>query len=447
MKFGMKGRGALGAAALAAGALLLSACGSSSGDPASSESGPASAAPVEISYLVDNGEQTKLITDALVAAFEKKYPNITVTVETRPGGGDGDNLVKTKLSTGEMSDVFWYNVGSLLQALDPATNLVAQTDEPWQSTVDQGFKDAASVDGQVYAGPLGPAMGGGILYSKTIYDKLGLTIPTTWDEFMANNAKIKAAGIAPVIQSYGDTWTSQLFVLADYHNVAAVNPDWASQYTANDPNAKYVDDPALKGFQRLQEVFDAGYLNEDFASIKLDQALADLSSGKGAQYPMLTFAIGNLTGLDKANAQNIGFFGQPGDDASKNGMTLWMPAGLYIPKTTEGDKLDAAKKFIAFAVSPEGCDVQSAAVAPTGPYVIQGCTIPADSPLAVTQMQDIVSAGKSTPALEFLSPVKGPNLEKITVEVGSGISKAEDGAARYDEDVKKQAQQLGLPGW
>ena len=64
-------------------------------------------------------------------------------------------------------------------------------------------------------------MGGGILYNVTIYNKLGLTVPTTWDEFMANSAKIKAAGVAPVIQTYGDTWTSQLFVLADFHNVAA----------------------------------------------------------------------------------------------------------------------------------------------------------------------------------------------------------------------------------
>ena len=50
-------------------------------------------------------------------------------------------------------------------------------------------------------------------------------MPKTWAEFEANNEKIKAAGIAPVIATYGDTWTSQLFVLADYYNVAAGRPD------------------------------------------------------------------------------------------------------------------------------------------------------------------------------------------------------------------------------
>ena len=55
--------------------------------------------------------------------------------------------------------------------------------------------------------------------------------------------------------------------------------------------------------------------------------------------------------------------------------------------------------------------------------------------------------GETTPALEFLSPVKGPTLEQISVAVGHRPVGAAEGRAAYDEDVKKQAQQLGLPGW
>ena len=49
------------------------------------------------------------------------------------------------------------------------------------------------------------------------------------------------------------------------------------------------------------------------------------------------------------------------------GLTLWLPGGVYIPRTTEGDKLEAAKKFLAFIASPEGCEVSAKAFAPTGP--------------------------------------------------------------------------------
>ena len=51
------------------------------------------------------------------------------------------------------------------------------------------------------------------------------------------------------------------------------------------------------------------------------------------------------------------------------------------------------------------------------------------------------------PALEFLSPIKGPSLEQITVAVGSGLEHRRGGRRLYDQDVEKQAQQLGLPGW
>ena len=71
---------------------------------------------------------------------------------------------------------------------------------------------------------------------------------------------------------------------------------------------------------------------------------------------------------------DIGFFGVPGTDASKAGATIWMPAGTYIPKTTE--HIDEAKDFLAFIASTEGADALTAAVAPTGPYMIKGATLP-----------------------------------------------------------------------
>ena len=82
-----------------------------------------------------------------------------------------------------------------------------------------------------------------------------------------------------------------------------------------------------------------------------------------------------------------------------------------------------------------------------GPFMVNGCELPADVPAAIKDVTNYVDEKKVTPALEFSSPVKGPALEQITVEVGSGIRPAQDGAELYDQDVEKQAQQLGLEGW
>ena len=277
-----------------------------------------------------------------------------------------------------MTDVFLYNSGSLFQALNPQQNLTPVTGEAWASQVEDTFKPAVSVDNELYGAPITGSSAGGILYNRKVYEQLGLQVPTTWAEFMANNAKIKAAGIDPVIQTYQDTWTSQLFVLADYHNVAAADPGWAEKYTAG--QVKYAQEPAVKGFQRLEEVHKAGYENKDYRSMKFEKGVAELAAGKGAHFPMLTFAVGTLAASDPEHINDVGFFGQPGDDASKAGMTIWMPAGLYIPKSTEGAQLEAAKKFVAFVASPEGCDVQTKAYPPAGPYMVKGCTLPADAP-------------------------------------------------------------------
>ncbi|MDR2417463.1 MAG: hypothetical protein LBD79_00220 [Treponema sp.] len=62
-------------------------------------------------------------------------------------------------------------------------------------------------------------------------------------------------------------------------------------------------------------------------------------------------------------------------------------------------------------------------------------------------MQSYFDAGKTALALEFESPVKGPNLEQICVEVGMGLTEPRAAAAAYDADVQKQAIQLNLHGW
>jgi raffinose/stachyose/melibiose transport system substrate-binding protein len=422
---------------------VVAGCGGGDDNGGSASSGGNE--KVTLSLLTDNSDQTLKPAQALVKAFQAKNPNITIKMQTRPQGGDGDNVVKTKLSTQDMEDVFIYNSGSLFQALKPEQNLQPVTDEPFVKGLDKAFVPSVSANNQVYGAPFGSAFGGGILYNKKVYEKLGLEVPKTWDEFMANNAKIKKAGIDPVIQSYGETWTSQLFVLADYHNVAAMSPGWDQKYTHN--QVKYEQPPALEGFQHLEEVKKDGYLNKNFGSLKVPAALSYLAQGKGAHYPQLTVVVPNLETSDPDKLNDVGFFAQPGTDAAKNGLTLWLPGGIYIPKTTEGAKLDAAKKFLAFAASKEGCDAQAKAFAPTGPWMVKACQLPDTVPAAIKDLQPYVDKGNVTPALEFLSPVKGPALEQITVEVGSGLRNAQAGAKLYDEDVKKQAQQLGLEGW
>jgi raffinose/stachyose/melibiose transport system substrate-binding protein len=401
---------------------------------------------VSLTYLVDDSQNSQESALALAEAFMAENPNVSITIESRPGGADGDNIVKTRLATGEMTDIFWYNTGSLLQALNPSQTLLDLSDQPFMENIVESFLPTVSQGEGVFGVPTGTAMGGGILYNKAIYAELGLSVPLTWEEFAANNAVIAEAGIAPVIATFGDTWTSQLFVLADFYNVAQAEPDFADLYTTN--QAKYATSPAaIAGFQYLQQGFELGWWQADYATTRFDQGLGLLATGEGAHYPMLTFALSTIAANYPEQINDIGFMAQPGTDAEANGVTIWMPAGTYIPQTTTGANLEASLAFLGFIASVEGTDALTAAVAPQGPYLINGATLPDDVLPAVQDLAAYIDSGNSYPALEFLSPIKGPNLEQLCVSVGTGQMSAEEAAANYDIDVERQAQQLGLPGW
>lgn len=405
----------------------------------------AAAAETELTFLVDVAPDTIAVFEAIIEAFEAQNPDITVEIESRPSGAEGDNIVKTRLATGEMTDVFLYNTGSLFQAINPENFLVPITDQPYADNIIDSFLQTVTAGENIYGVPTSTAMGGGIFYNIPIYEQLGLEVPTSWDAFMANNQAIKDAGMVAVAQTYRDTWTSQLFVLSDYYNIQADVPDFAELYTLNE--AKIATTPAaLRGFEKLQEVYEGGFLNEDFGAATFDDGLRMLATGEAAHYPMLTFAVGAIQATYPDQLNDVGFFAQPGDDADDNGLTVWMPSGLYIPQSSENQ--EEAHLFLAFVASVESCDIQTATIGAQGPYLIKGCTLPDEVPPAVADLLPYFQEGGQTaPALEFLSPIKGPALEQITVEVGSGIRDALAGAELYDNDVRKQAQQLGLPNW
>jgi len=448
MRFSKTTRRSLAAVAFASSVALMAA-GCSAGSLGSSGDDGSSPGAVTITFNSGSTDAEVASAKAVADAFMAATPGVTVKLDNHPGGSEGDNYIKTRLATGDMSEVFSYNNGSLLQALKPEQNLVALDDQPWVSQVEPLFADSSKgADGKLYGAPYGTAFGGGVLYNIPVYKKLGLSVPTTWDEFMANSKKIKdAGGVDPVEQTYGETWTSQLFVLGDYANVEAQVPDFATKYTAN--QAGYANTPAaLAGFQHIQQVKEAGLLNKDYASAKLNDGMKAVATGKAAQYPQLGGSASNIENVAPGKTGDVGIFALPGQDSTKNALTVWPgTSALYIAKTAEGDKLEAAKKFLAFASTQQGCDANITGAPPQGPFLTKACQLPSDVSQVAKDTQKYFADGKIVPALEFKSPIKGPNLEQICIQVGTGQETAEKAAALYDKDVKKQAQQLGLPGW
>lgn len=401
--------------------------------------------PVELSVLVPSGVDQDLAA-AYADAFAETHEDITIKIETRPTGADGENVIKTRLSTGEMSDVFIFNSGSLLTSLSPDNSLVDLSDQPFIGDVSEEFLSVVSGDEGTYGVPWGTSRAGGIMYNKAVYDTLGLSIPETWAQFEENNTVIAGAGLVPVVQTYGDSFTAQILILGDFANVASSDPDWADQYTLN--KRSFAEEPALSSFEKLSGLAGAGVFNQDFASATYDDGIRLVAHGEAAHYPMLTnYVATNVAANYPDSADDVGFFAVPSSTADEAAMTIWMPLAAYIPRSIPEGKRAAAEQFLAFISSPEGCAVHADSASPAGPYLTEGCDVPENAMPFVSDVAAYVEADRSSLALEFLSPVKGTNLPQFAVEVGSGMSSAEQAATNYDNDVAKQAKQLGLAGW
>lgn len=394
---------------------------------------------VSLTYLKDT-ETNDAGFQAVIDLAEEKL-GMDITVEHRPGGTEGDNIVKTRLASGEMTDICFYNSGSLFKALNPSKYFIDLSDQPFVEKYTDDYLESVSYQGGVFGVPIQPSQAGAILYNKSHYEKYGLEVPHTWEQFLKNCEILKEAGETAVISSFAETWTTQVPFLGDHYNVLAAEPDFAERFEAGE--AKYADTPiGLESWKKIQDV--SPYFNEDYMATGYYDAADKLIMGEGTHYIILTQIFTSFNELySDEEINNIGVFGIPGDDPEDHGLTMWMSNSIYGNKNTENP--EAVLAFMEFCTTDEALDAYTSAVSVEGPFPIKGYKLPETAPDAIRiDMQSYIDSGKTKPAMEFQTPVKGPNCEKFTQELGSGQTTPEEAAAGYDEDCRKQALQLGL---
>lgn len=385
---------------------------------------------------------TNASADGLQAVIDKAREDIGVDVEIeiRPGGDEGDNMVKAWIAAGELPDLLYYNSGSKLNEMAPADNFVDLREYPEiLDRLNDSFKGAVTSGEGVYGIPMTSSQAGAVMYNKTIYAELGLSVPTTWQEFLDNCQACKDAGYYGLIGTFGDSWTSQVLFLGDYYNVVSGYPTFAEEFTAG--TAKYATTPsAVRSFEKYSEVIP--FYNDDYVVATYEDGVEYLAEGKGAHWIILTQALQNIDSLyGKEVVDEIGVFGVPADDGN-NGLTTWVANGIYVNKN--GKNLEDAMKFIEYYVSDAALDTYAETLLPYGPFCVNGYALGENAYKAVAEdMQAYFDAGKTYVAQEFECPIKGANCESICIEVGTGAISAEEAAKIYDEDCYKMAVQLG----
>ena len=165
--------GAIGAAA----ALVLAGCSTST--PAEEETG-------DIRVWLVGTDTPQDARDYLKKEFEKENPGSTLTIEEQQWTGLVD-LLTTSLSSSDSPDVV--EVGNTQAAAFTSAGAFLDISDMYDSLGGDdllpGFVEAGSYDGKFYAAPYysGARI---VFYNTTQYDKAGVSVPTTLDDYVAN---------------------------------------------------------------------------------------------------------------------------------------------------------------------------------------------------------------------------------------------------------------------
>ena len=275
-----------------------------------------------------------------VTELAEKEIGVKIKVETHPSGYDGDNLIKTRLASGDIPDLIAYNSGALLKALNPSEYFIDISDEEFSQNLDDTYKSSVSVDGATYGIPFNSTQAGAVVYNKEMYEKYNLEVPKTWDEFLSNCDELKENGEAAVLGTFADSWTSQVTFLGDCYNLLEEAPEFIEELEAG--KAKFASTPvALRGFEKTADLTE--YFNADYLATTYDDGCDMMANGEAAHWIILTQALSNIYELYGDDVNKLGVFGVPRDDADNVGLTLWMPTSIYGNKNS--DKQEAILKI------------------------------------------------------------------------------------------------------
>jgi raffinose/stachyose/melibiose transport system substrate-binding protein len=149
----------------------------------------------------------------------------------------------------------------------------------------------------------------GIFYNKKIFAANGLTVPATWDELVADAAKLQAAGVQPFSASGQQGWPITRLI-GDYL-YRDLGPD-ALQDVA-DGKAKLTDPDYVAAAQQVAGLGAKGYFGTGVGSIDYNTSLNTFLTGKAAMLYMGSWFLSNIAdpSQDSIGAANIGFMPFP----------------------------------------------------------------------------------------------------------------------------------------
>lgn len=265
------------------------------------------------------------------------------------------NVLKTKLNSGEATDIFGGQTGKsdLKLQYDVENNAADLTGAEWTTRIDPAALDQSSLDGKVYGAEIWDTVASNyfvMVYNKDIFEKLGISVPTTFDEFTAACTTIKAAGITPIYEPISDGWHHVLWFPMVGPAFEQAEPGLADKLNAN--TATFAGNANMTtAMGQINDLFQAGCFGDNTMSDTFADTNKALASGKYAMSvsPMSTPAAA-AEAYPEVKAGSFGFFPIP---TFGNQLQPVHPAGPAKFVYSKSKHVAEAKQYIDFLTQTE----------------------------------------------------------------------------------------------
>ena len=444
----MRRRHFLGTTAALGGLGLLAACA-----PGSDSDGGDASAPVAEEVETDIaslGEVTLTVWDqevrgaqndaieALIEAFEKEYPNVTVDrvsqsfddLQQQTGlalsGNDVPDVLQVNNARGDMGT---YVADSLLTDLTGYAEAYGWTDRFAPSVLSKMMYSADGVtfgEGSLYGLPQTGEICG-IYYSQKKLDDLGLEAPTTWDELFSLVEAAQEAGEQPIMLGNLDQWPAlHVFGPLQAHYVPAeeivtlgmgnAGADWTSQENVD-------------ALAQLAEWGTSGAMGDSPNGLAYDDAWPLYAEGTGV---LLIGGSWLAPDMEAVMGEDLRFMAPPpGADG-----TVATTGGTGIPFSipAAAENKDVAAAYIDFLTSDEAMQL----IADNGGMPVnRTAELAPDSGVNkdVYEAFDAVSTdGTLLPYLDYATPSFADTAGATLQEVIGGQTEPEAAAEALQED-------------
>ncbi len=308
---------------------------------------PALASEVtEIQFWTWRPEDTAFY-ESVIADFEAANPDVKVVLNAIKNT-EYNTILSAALAAGDGApDVFMSRAYGGLQTFADSGYMLALDDLlPELKDFSEATRGGATsiTDGKIYGVPaVSQTMF--CFYNKKIYEELGLSVPTTWAEFIANLEACKAAGYEPLANGTKEGWCCEFLF-------GGVGPSFYGGLAFNDKvvagETTFMDPIFVNAVQKIKDL--TAYMPDMFEGVAYTDMQANFINEMSAHFVGGSYEAGYFSSENPDLQYDI--FAVPGEAATDPAyVSVYADMNFSIAASTK--KQDAALKFVQYLATKE----------------------------------------------------------------------------------------------